>query len=69
MTTFPLPRPDGHVPTEEESADIKSALDVADARTTAAIAASYPLEWDEWCDEFARGDRPWVPSTPKKESL
>lgn len=55
--SFPIPRPDGFIPTQEQSADIKAALDYADAPQAALIEAHYPLEWDEWNAEADSGQR------------
>lgn len=45
--------------TESGSTEIKAMLDIAQDQQTLALAAAHPLEYDEWCDEVDRGDRPW----------
>ena len=49
--TFPLPRPEGYAPTEQESADIKAFLDRADDVEQFVVRENYPLESNEWAEE------------------
>jgi len=48
---FPMPRPNGFTPTEEQSTAIKAALSTRGDAECLAIARAYPLEADEWYDE------------------
>ena len=58
---FPLPRPAGFIPTEEQSAIIKAFIDTAEVEDLIAVERDYPLEADEWVEEFQRGDRKPAP--------
>jgi hypothetical protein len=62
--SFPLPRNGAQID-EGQSADVKAALDglrnefwsESSDGAKSRIIRDYPLEWDEWCAEWQRGDR------------
>jgi hypothetical protein len=53
--------------TEAESGMMKAHMDTVKpmSEESLVMAIYFPNEWDEWCEEVSRGDRPWTAARRK----